>query len=32
MTAKAITNAKRIAFQGAPGAYANRAAREAVPH
>ncbi len=30
MTAKAITNAKRIAFQGAPGAYANLAAREAV--
>ena len=31
---KAIANAKakRIAFQGEPGAYANLAAREAVPH
>jgi len=28
----AIQNAKRIAFQGEPGAYANLAAREAVPH
>ena len=29
---KAIESAKRIAFQGEPGAYANLAAREAVPH
>jgi prephenate dehydratase len=28
----AIANAKRIAFQGEPGAYANLAAREAAPH
>jgi prephenate dehydratase len=28
----AIETAKRIAFQGEPGAYANLAAREAVPH
>ena len=28
----AIASAKRIAFQGEPGAYANLAAREAVPH
>jgi prephenate dehydratase len=28
----AIQNAKRVAFQGEPGAYANLAAREAVPH
>ena len=28
----AIRNAKRIAFQGEPGAYANLAARQAVPH
>jgi prephenate dehydratase len=28
----AIARAKRIAFQGEPGAYANLAAREAVPH
>jgi prephenate dehydratase len=28
----AIDTAKRIAFQGEPGAYANLAAREAVPH
>jgi len=28
----AIQNAKRIAFQGEPGAYANLAARQAVPH
>ena len=27
-----IQNAKRIAFQGEPGAYANLAARQAVPH
>src|ERR1700761_6384107 len=29
---KSISRAKRIAFQGEPGAYANLAAREAVPH
>jgi prephenate dehydratase len=29
---KAISNAKHIAFQGEPGAYANLAARQAVPH
>jgi prephenate dehydratase len=29
---KAVESAKRIAFQGEPGAYANLAAREAVPH
>jgi prephenate dehydratase len=29
---KAINNAKSIAFQGEPGAYANLAARQAVPH
>jgi prephenate dehydratase len=29
---QAIANAKKIAFQGEPGAYANLAAREAVPH
>ena len=29
---KTLTNAKRVAFQGEPGAYANLAAREAVPH
>src|SRR6218665_3534547 len=28
----AVANAKTIAFQGEPGAYANLAAREAVPH
>jgi len=28
----AIQNAKRIAFQGEPGAYANLAAQQAVPH
>jgi prephenate dehydratase len=28
----AITNAKTIAFQGEPGAYANLAAQQAVPH
>ncbi len=28
----AVANAKRVAFQGEPGAYANLAAREAVPH
>ena len=29
---KAISTAKRVAFQGEPGAYANLAAREAMPH
>ncbi|HET7084278.1 MAG TPA: prephenate dehydratase [Rhizomicrobium sp.] len=29
---KAIEGAKRVAFQGEPGAYANLAAREAIPH
>jgi len=29
---KAIASARRVAFQGEPGAYANLAAREAVPH
>src|SRR5471032_2207094 len=29
---KAITSAKRVAFQGEAGAYANLAAREAIPH
>ena len=29
---KTIANARRVAFQGEPGAYANLAAREAVPH
>jgi prephenate dehydratase len=29
---KTIANASRVAFQGEPGAYANLAAREAVPH
>jgi prephenate dehydratase len=29
---KAVENARRVAFQGEPGAYANLAAREAVPH
>ena len=29
---KAIAQAKRIAFQGEPGAYANLAARQAIPH
>jgi prephenate dehydratase len=29
---QAIANAKRVAFQGEPGAYANLAAREAIPH
>jgi prephenate dehydratase len=29
---KAVESAKRVAFQGEPGAYANLAAREAVPH
>ena len=29
---RSIDHAKRVAFQGEPGAYANLAAREAVPH
>ena len=29
---RSIAHAKRVAFQGAPGAYANLAAREAIPH
>ena len=29
---RSINHAKRVAFQGAPGAYANLAAREAIPH
>ncbi|HSS14176.1 MAG TPA: prephenate dehydratase [Rhizomicrobium sp.] len=29
---KAIDEAKRVAFQGEPGAYANLAARQAIPH
>src|SRR6202522_3155611 len=29
---RAILHAKRVAFQGEPGAYANLAAREAIPH
>ena len=29
---KTIANARHVAFQGEPGAYANLAAREAVPH
>ena len=29
---QAVANAKRVAFQGEPGAYANLAAREAVAH
>jgi len=29
---QAIQKAKRVAFQGEPGAYANLAAREAIPH
>jgi len=29
---QSIKNAKRVAFQGEPGAYANLAARQAVPH
>src|SRR5258706_15444851 len=29
---KSIQNAKRVAFQGEPGAYANVAARQSVPH
>src|SRR4029077_16376292 len=30
--ASLISRAKRVAFQGEPGAYANLAAREALPH
>ena len=29
---QAVQHAKRVAFQGEPGAYANLAAREAIPH
>jgi len=29
---KAVDQAKRVAFQGEPGAYANLAARQAIPH
>ncbi|MDE2162666.1 MAG: prephenate dehydratase [Alphaproteobacteria bacterium] len=32
MSSTLIASAKRVAFQGEPGAYANLAAREAVPH
>jgi prephenate dehydratase len=32
MSGTAIKNAKKVAFQGEPGAYANLAAREALPH
>jgi prephenate dehydratase len=32
MSGSAIKNAKRVAFQGEPGAYAHLAAREALPH
>ncbi|MGZ5989847.1 MAG: prephenate dehydratase [Rhizomicrobium sp.] len=32
MSGTAIKSAKRVAFQGEPGAYANLAAREALPH
>jgi prephenate dehydratase len=32
MSTPAIKNAKKVAFQGEPGAYANLAAREALPH
>ncbi|HEY4942684.1 MAG TPA: prephenate dehydratase [Rhizomicrobium sp.] len=32
MSGSAIQNARRVAFQGEPGAYANLAAREALPH
>jgi prephenate dehydratase len=31
-TSTLISRAKRVAFQGEPGAYANLAAREALPH
>jgi prephenate dehydratase len=32
MSGSAVSNARRVAFQGEPGAYANLAAREALPH
>src|SRR5215813_14765126 len=32
MSGTAIKNAKKVAFQGEPGAYAHLAAREALPH
>ena len=32
MSGSAISKARRVAFQGEPGAYANLAAREALPH
>ena len=32
MSGSAIAKARRVAFQGEPGAYANLAAREALPH
>jgi len=32
MSGSAISSAKRVAFQGEPGAYANLAAREVLPH
>ncbi|HEV2653235.1 MAG TPA: prephenate dehydratase [Rhizomicrobium sp.] len=32
MSTPTIMNAKKVAFQGEPGAYANLAAREALPH
>jgi prephenate dehydratase len=32
MSGTAISNAKRVAFQGEPGAYAHLAAREVLPH
>ena len=32
MTANLVARAKTVAFQGEPGAYANLAAREALPH
>jgi prephenate dehydratase len=32
MSTPSILNAKKVAFQGEPGAYANLAAREALPH
>src|ERR1700743_2429339 len=31
MSGSAVANAKRVAFQGEPGAYANLAAREVLP-
>jgi prephenate dehydratase len=32
MSGSAVSKARRVAFQGEPGAYANLAAREALPH